>query len=791
MNTLSNGGNLTRFDLATSLQTKVMQVKGVLVFDHQKSASSDTVITGYSASGRDVYELGAKAFEVPTNVAVRDYVDGTLGLTGGDGASIDSSHADFVHGRQSKLYLGGTISEDNEIGYTVDTGVTASSNNLITSGAVQAHVSAAIDALVDGAPGALDTLNELAASLNDDANLYNTLNTADQQNAAALTAYKGVVGEDLTTDGTLLKTLSDQRAAALAAAVAARDASIATRTGVVDARFDSMDTDLAARAAALVARTASVDQSLADAASARSALDTKIDNEIAARGTAVSAEAATRLAKDNELTAAIAAETTARGVAITAEEDARIAQDTVLEGLITDEASARAAKDTELEASIAAEASTRAAAITALESADAASVVAERATSDAKYHHKLLNAADDSIFASVKVDSAPTAGLAHLVTSAGVFTAIENAKASILNGAPEVLDTLKEIADALGNDGDLAATLTNAISAEVTNRQTAVGAEQSAREAADQNITDNLAQEVTDRIAAVSAEATARATAITAESTARATAITAEESARIAKDNEHDTALADRYTKAEVDALLLNIAGAVSITLANGTVIQSGDSAVTVPAAGGGGGDASGDGGDASGDGGGEEAPAGTVVTIDDPWPQGSNLVGSTNPEKTYRSEWVNVTNLTTDLTKVTITGASVWGAYSTALHNALAGTANHKVIAGSNGPVPDFDNSGGQPFDSPFIAQSPDDSRFWTIGTCLHEVSTGNAKNVSGGQLELRVDGEWIQMKTWQGRNAPAATWQDLVGLYFPNHATGWTHAQFGFASIEFTIAP
>lgn len=36
----------------------------------------------------------------------------------------------------------------------------------------------AINALVDGAPGALDTLNELAAALNDDASLANTINTA-------------------------------------------------------------------------------------------------------------------------------------------------------------------------------------------------------------------------------------------------------------------------------------------------------------------------------------------------------------------------------------------------------------------------------------------------------------------------------------------------------------------------------------------------------------------------------------------------------------------------------------
>lgn len=43
---------------------------------------------------------------------------------------------------------------------------------------VQTRVDQAVDALIAGAPGALDTLNELAASLGDDANAIATLNTA-------------------------------------------------------------------------------------------------------------------------------------------------------------------------------------------------------------------------------------------------------------------------------------------------------------------------------------------------------------------------------------------------------------------------------------------------------------------------------------------------------------------------------------------------------------------------------------------------------------------------------------
>lgn len=645
MNSLSNGGNLTRFDLATSLQEKVLQVKGLLVVDQMKTSSSDTAIAGYSASAKAMVDAaaGTQHNNVPTNLAVHDFVRGNLGVTKLDGTVIDKDASDFVHGRMPKLYYGGVVSADQEVGFTVDTTVTASSGNLVTAGAVQQ----AIADLIDSAPANLDTLKELAQSINNDGDLFGTLNSLIATNSTALAAYKTLVGSALNSPG-LIKDVVD----AYTAEFASRDSATTARTAAVDLRMDNLD-------ASIAARTSSVDASLSSEASARAAADTALGNDLATeisdRQAAVSAEEAARIAADSSeasaraseisaltttvannktaieaslaseastrtsadlaLQAAVDQEAADRAAAVTSEQLARVAAVTTLtddlaqevsdrQAAITSEASARSTKDSELEASIASEASARAAAISSLQSADAASVIAERATSDAKYHHKLLNSADDTTFASVKVDSAPAAGVANLVTSAGVFTAIENAKAGILNGAPGALDTLKEIADALGNDADLAATLTNSIAAEASARAAADGVEQSAREAADLTLTTDLAQEVTDRTAAVSAEASTRAAAISSEASTRAaaisqeqsdraTAVSAEESARIAaialeqsqrtaKDTEHDTALADRYTKAEIDALLLNILGVNSITLANGVVLESA-AAVTVP----------------------------------------------------------------------------------------------------------------------------------------------------------------------------------------------------------------
>ncbi len=59
-----------------------------------------------------------------------------------------------------------TIDDDAGLG---DTGVTWSADKTVTA------IQAAVDALVDGAPAALDTLNKLAAALGNDENLAQTI----------------------------------------------------------------------------------------------------------------------------------------------------------------------------------------------------------------------------------------------------------------------------------------------------------------------------------------------------------------------------------------------------------------------------------------------------------------------------------------------------------------------------------------------------------------------------------------------------------------------------------------
>jgi hypothetical protein len=141
---------------------------------------------------------------IPTSAAVKDYVDGQGFLTS------ETSHADVVvdgdFGSQGIMLRGVSagsysILTDNSSNWNTAYGwgdhgsqcyatlasptftgtpaaPTAASGTNTTQIATTAYVTTAIDNLVGGAPGVLDTLNELAAAINDDASYASTITTA-------------------------------------------------------------------------------------------------------------------------------------------------------------------------------------------------------------------------------------------------------------------------------------------------------------------------------------------------------------------------------------------------------------------------------------------------------------------------------------------------------------------------------------------------------------------------------------------------------------------------------------
>ena len=99
---------------------------------------------------------------------------------------------------------------DSHIANVALTGVTASSGDSSTSLATTAFVAGEINSLIDAAPGALNTLNELAAAMGDDANFSTTITNSIATKAALAGAT--FTGNIAVTKETPFITLTDSSA---------------------------------------------------------------------------------------------------------------------------------------------------------------------------------------------------------------------------------------------------------------------------------------------------------------------------------------------------------------------------------------------------------------------------------------------------------------------------------------------------------------------------------------------------------------------------------------------------
>lgn len=112
--------------------------------------------------------------------------------------SIDALDTDDIEEGATNKYFSntlarGAVSAGTGISYDSGTGVISVDNTIAT----QSYVNDAIDNLVDGAPGLLDTLNEIAAAINDDANYFTTVANSIAAKQNTLTAGSNI---DITND---------------------------------------------------------------------------------------------------------------------------------------------------------------------------------------------------------------------------------------------------------------------------------------------------------------------------------------------------------------------------------------------------------------------------------------------------------------------------------------------------------------------------------------------------------------------------------------------------------------
>jgi hypothetical protein len=137
---------------------------------------------------------------------------------------------------------------------------------------------------------------------------------------------------------------------------------------------------------------------------------------------------------------------------------------------------------------------------------------------------------DNLVLSGLEANLAST----NAVSKAYVDAHITSAVSSLVNSAPATLDTLKEIATALGNDANLATTLANSISSEGIARsladaglQTQINTLSAATGGSGgASLQSQITAEISARTSAVSAEATRAGLAESKEASDRATAVT-------------------------------------------------------------------------------------------------------------------------------------------------------------------------------------------------------------------------------------------------------------------------
>ena len=387
----------TGYDLgSTTAKWKDLYLsQGSLYINNQKVLQDDSgtiVVSADNDQGMTVKTTGTGVLSLASDTTVN--MNGTLQMAAGKKITDASGTA---------VAFGDKLDMDSNLIINVGTAVAS------TDAANKSYVDGAIADLVNGAPGAMDTLNELANALGDDANFSTTVTNSIAVNAA-----------DIVTANTNI--------ASNVAAIAVNAADIVTANASLTTKANTTYVD-----AQNVAQT--------------TALETYADT---AEADAISTAASDATTKANAAQAA--AEATASTDATTKANAAQAAA----------EATAAAA-NTALETSINA-------AWAAADAAQTTSINAAWAAADTAQTTALQSYADQAeadAEAAAAVDATTKANAA--LVSAKAYTDTEIS--SLIGGAPATLDTLNELAAALSDDANYAASVTSAIAAAQTAAQ--------------------------------------------------------------------------------------------------------------------------------------------------------------------------------------------------------------------------------------------------------------------------------------------------------------------------------
>lgn len=176
----TNTGTQTLENKTISYTNNTITVQVANVSDLTASASELNVLDGIQASTAELNLLdGVTASTAELNIldgVTADYAE--INIL--DGATLTTTELNYVDGVTSSIQT--QLNDKAPLASPALTGTptapTASAGNNSTQIATTAYVETAVANLVDGAPALLDTLNELAAAINDDAGFASTISTS-------------------------------------------------------------------------------------------------------------------------------------------------------------------------------------------------------------------------------------------------------------------------------------------------------------------------------------------------------------------------------------------------------------------------------------------------------------------------------------------------------------------------------------------------------------------------------------------------------------------------------------
>jgi hypothetical protein len=500
-------------------------------------------------------------------------------------AYADSSIASLVNSAPSVLdtlkELADAINDDPNFATTVAGQIGSISSDLSSEVSRAQAAEAALDGRLDILEGA-DSVNGSVAKALKDAKAYTDSSVSSEASArqAADSDLQDAIDAEISDRQTAISSVESSLSSE-ASARAAADSALDGRLDILEGNENtagSVAKALKDAKAYTDAETSARQSAVSSEASARQAADADlqdaIDQEVSDRQAAISSEASARQSADSALDARLDilegadsvagsvakalkdakaytdAETSARQSAVSAVAADLASEISNRQSAVSNEASLREAADQALASDLSDEQAAREAADSALdarldvlEGADIVAGSVAKALKDAKAYTDAETSARQSAVSAEQsaresADSALDARLDILEgadsVAGSVAKSLKDAKAyadqkisDLVDGAPALLNTLNELAAALGDDENFAVSVTNSIANEV-----------SARQAADQDLQD--------AIDALDASVTS---AISSASSSLAGDLADEVAARQAADAQHDLDIATKLNK--------------------------------------------------------------------------------------------------------------------------------------------------------------------------------------------------------------------------------------------------